>query len=443
MTIFYEDRRILISFIISLTFHIIVLGLFGFLTVKQKKALKVITEVDFIEPVTPGAPPGPPEEKPKNIWEFMKMALPTLKKPDFPEVKKEEKPMEIVRKELDKALEVEKKLVEKEEPLRRRQDALKFKELEKEKEQKLAELMKLTKGDVNKIRELIEQEKRIVDKGELQRESGSPLQFENEVGLKKEVKVKDVLTAKERERMENEIIKNLTPQDLLVDRKEPIKEQKKLGVTGDDLGIKLKSKAPDDVRIKEIIGTKEERKKVRELLALEEKLVEKSSPRVASSGGGSTVIGGGKPKIGYGGGGGINIDKDESLKKPEKKETFTIKKTNTTSQPAEEKIAVTPSKKSTVELSGPLKDRKIIASYMPKYPAWMEEKMIEANVSIKFFVSPSGFVKDKMTVETTSGYPELDKIVMEVLKQWQFEPLSKDVLQEDQWGIVTFRFRLQ
>ncbi|MFH1824194.1 MAG: TonB family protein [Candidatus Firestonebacteria bacterium] len=439
MNIFYEDRRIMASFLISFIFHVMILGLFGFFTIKHRKELKVIANINFIEPVMPGTPPGPPAEKPKNIWEFVKMALPTFKKPDFPVVKKEEKPIEVVKKELEKAMDIERKLVEKEDPLRRKQDALKFEELNKEKDQKLADLMKLTKGDANKIKELIEQERQIVDKGELQRESGSPLQFENEVGLKREMKVKDVLSDREREKIENETIKNLTPQDLLIERKEPIKEQKKAGFAGDDLGIKLNSKAPSDVKIKEIMGTKEERKKIRELLALEEKLVEKVPTRVASSGAGG---GGEKPKIGYSeGGGGINIDKDETLKKMERKDAFVIKKTSESQ--STEKVAMENVKKPVFELSGPLKDRGRIAFYMPKYPEWMKEKGIEADVSIRFLVSRDGFVRDEMTIETTSGYTELDKLVMTVLKQWQFEPLLKNVLQEDQWGIITFRFKLQ
>lgn len=80
---------------------------------------------------------------------------------------------------------------------------------------------------------------------------------------------------------------------------------------------------------------------------------------------------------------------------------------------------------------------------MPKYPEWMKEKGIERDVVVMFRVSPSGYVKDDMSVELTSGYTELDKLVMSTLKQWVFEPLPKNVMQENQWGIVTFRFRLK
>ena len=73
----------------------------------------------------------------------------------------------------------------------------------------------------------------------------------------------------------------------------------------------------------------------------------------------------------------------------------------------------------------------------------MKEKGLIADVQILLYVAPSGKVRDNMTVEMTSGYTELDKLAMAALKQWQFAPLSKDVAQEDQWGTITYHFRLK
>ena len=424
------DNRVKYSFGISVMLHLLILWFFGYISVKEKHEIKFITNIDIVEPVIPGAPPGPKEEKPKNIWEFMKMAIPTIKKPDLPGPK-DDKPLDVVKKEVDKALEVEKKLVDKEMTINRKADPLKFKELNKEKELKFADISKSI--DPKKLDRLIEQEKKLADREEpVARKSADALKFD-EVGLKRADKIKDVMsTADAGKKVDEGKIRDLTPSDLLSEKKAPLDKSTKV----DDLGIKLTSKTKDDGKIKEIIGTAEERKKVREYLALEEKLIEKAPARVASGGGGGG--GGGKPAIGYGGGGGINLSKNEDLKKVETKVNIApAKKTE-----AAVAAGKTEASKSSVELIGPLQGRGIIASYMPKYPEWMKEKGIEADVAIRFFVAPNGSVKDDMSVERTSGYAELDKLVMAVLKSWQFEPLAKSAKQEDQWGVVTVRFRL-
>ena len=422
------ENRIKYSFLVSLSFHLLVLWFIGYISVKDKHDVKLITNIEIVEPVIPNAPPGPKEEKPKNIWEFMKMALPTIKKPDMTGPK-DEKPLDVVKKDIEKAIDVERKLVDKTAPILKRPDALKFKEMEKDKDQKLADIMKTM--DSKKLKELIEQERKLTDREEPAARKTDALKFD-EVGLKRADKIKDVMTTADAgKKVDDGKIRDLTPSDLLTDKKAPIDKNSKV----DDLGIKLKTRVKDDGKIKEIVGTAEERKKVRELLAMEEKLVENTT-RIASKGGGGGG-GGGKPAIGYGGGGGINL-KNEDLKKVETKVNIApVKKAE--AAVAQEKIAAA---KFSVELIGPLQGRGIIASYMPKYPEWMKEKGIEADAAIRFFVAPNGTVKDEMSIERTSGYPDLDKIVMAVLKTWQFEPLAKSAKQDDQWGVVTFRFKL-
>lgn len=94
-----------------------------------------------------------------------------------------------------------------------------------------------------------------------------------------------------------------------------------------------------------------------------------------------------------------------------------------------------------VEISGPLAQRKVLSSALPSYPEWARAKNVEAEVVIRFFVSAEGRVRDRLILERTSGYPELDRLSMEAIKRWTFVPLSG--AQEDQWGIITFRFRLR
>lgn len=95
--------------------------------------------------------------------------------------------------------------------------------------------------------------------------------------------------------------------------------------------------------------------------------------------------------------------------------------------------------KEKVRITGPLSSRKVVKSYVPEYPAWARAKNIEADVAISFTVSPSGGISGKPAIERTSGYSELDQICLEILKQWKFSPLAGE---QDQWGVITFRFTL-
>ncbi len=414
------EKRIKYSFLVSLGLHLLVIWFFAYISVKEKREIKFITNIDMVEPYV--APPVP-KEAPKNIWEFMKMALPAVKKPEMP---KEEKPLEVVKKEIEKAMEVERKLIDKTAPLAKRPDALKFKDIEREKDQKLADIMKTM--DNKKLNELIEQERKLTDRGQPAAKRADALKFD-EVGLKRADKIEDVMTKAEAgKNSTNEKLRELTPADLLTEKKVPLEKSGKT----EDLGIKLKSRQKDEGKIKDVIGTPEERKKVREFLAMEEKLVE-NTVKIASKSGAAA---GGKP-AGYGAGG-IDL-KNEELKKIETKVNIAPVKKNENGAALERAGAG----RSSVELVGPLQSRGIVASYIPKSPEWMQEKGIEADTAVRFFVAPNGTVKDEMSIERTSGYPELDKLVMAVLKSWQFEALSKSVKQEDQWGVVTFRFKLK
>ena len=51
-----------------------------------------------------------------------------------------------------------------------------------------------------------------------------------------------------------------------------------------------------------------------------------------------------------------------------------------------------------------------------------------------------GAVMPDMRVEHTSGYGRLDRLAMDSLRNWKFEPIAA---QERQWGIITFRFLLE
>lgn len=94
------------------------------------------------------------------------------------------------------------------------------------------------------------------------------------------------------------------------------------------------------------------------------------------------------------------------------------------------------------EISGPLSQRKIIRSYVPPFPDWAREKgILEALVSIRFYVSKEGRVLDGMQVERSSGYGALDRSAMETLKKWVFAPSSSGL--DKEWGVITFRYIME
>ncbi len=63
-------------------------------------------------------------------------------------------------------------------------------------------------------------------------------------------------------------------------------------------------------------------------------------------------------------------------------------------------------------------------------------------VILKIWVTPEGKVEDNIEIVETSGYPQLDKIVMEAIREWLFAPLEENAKKETQWGIIKFRFEL-
>jgi TonB family protein len=93
------------------------------------------------------------------------------------------------------------------------------------------------------------------------------------------------------------------------------------------------------------------------------------------------------------------------------------------------------------EISGPLTNRPISYKVIPEYPAWAEEQGIMGSVRLYFTVDAAGNVRSGIRVTKTTGYPQLDQLGIDALKQWKFAPLSGGS-DEGQWGIITFNFSL-
>jgi len=95
------------------------------------------------------------------------------------------------------------------------------------------------------------------------------------------------------------------------------------------------------------------------------------------------------------------------------------------------------------EIRGPLSQRTVLYRELPSYPEWAEKKGIEAGVSVHFVVLSNGKVKDNIYVVKTSGYPVLDKLVMEALRNWKFASLKGDLYGKEEWGVFTFYFSFE
>jgi len=92
-----------------------------------------------------------------------------------------------------------------------------------------------------------------------------------------------------------------------------------------------------------------------------------------------------------------------------------------------------------LEITGPLSKRKVLKYYAPAFPGWARDRgILEAAVSIKFYVDNSGRVLDNTSVERTSGYGALDRLAADAIKRWTFQPITGAAAK--QWGIITFRF---
>ncbi len=101
-----------------------------------------------------------------------------------------------------------------------------------------------------------------------------------------------------------------------------------------------------------------------------------------------------------------------------------------------------PAKGSQFMIAGPISEREIKCRVVPRYPKWALERRISGTVVVKLWVQPDGRVKGVPQVESSSGYPDLDQVVVDALRGWEFAPLAAGVKSEDQWGVITFRFTL-
>lgn len=93
-------------------------------------------------------------------------------------------------------------------------------------------------------------------------------------------------------------------------------------------------------------------------------------------------------------------------------------------------------------LAGPIADRPVLSHRTPIYPDWAKRDLVGGKVTLYFIVRPDGSVKENILVQQTAGFEDFDENARSALRAWRFAPLTGGRTGE-QWGTITFHFRLQ
>jgi len=93
-------------------------------------------------------------------------------------------------------------------------------------------------------------------------------------------------------------------------------------------------------------------------------------------------------------------------------------------------------------ITGPIADRPILTYSVPAYPEWAKHDAVEGAVTLYFVVRPDGSVRENILVQKTAGFEDFDENARVALHSWRFKPLRPGQSGE-QWGTITFHFRLR
>ena len=81
-------------------------------------------------------------------------------------------------------------------------------------------------------------------------------------------------------------------------------------------------------------------------------------------------------------------------------------------------------------------NRVAVQTIVPRYTA--QENAV---ISVRITVGPTGRIVSRFLLR--KGSPQLEQAVMNALLNWRFNPLPPNAPQENQTGVVTFRFQLR
>lgn len=366
-----ETRNVYISFTSSFMVHILIFSFYLFLKEAQKANILLLENIELIE-IEPDIHvaqqmPIPKQAPPKSMLDFVKMALPSFRKPKFQEIAEPEIDSKI-KKELPEKIDLKKTI-----------------------EARPKSRISLTRNKYEKSEKL------------------------SEVIPEKELDNKEKLAL-------------LSPQGPAID----ISEVGKVAIKGNSFSQPISlNKRTVSSSLKEFKEVEVSRaKKTYRPQVLKETTVSIGKRKPAS----------GKLPLGYGKG--ISLTKQKKRTRKLSQELNIVEPvTRKTEKIDFSKVREAKPDKKSVEITGPVVGRKILASYLPVYPDWAKVKNVEANVIIRFYVAPEGTVREKLYLERTSGYSTLDKLAMDALRKWIFEPIKTGA--GDQWGMITFRYLLK
>ncbi len=100
---------------------------------------------------------------------------------------------------------------------------------------------------------------------------------------------------------------------------------------------------------------------------------------------------------------------------------------------ATESIGQTP-----FQIEGQAASRTVVFKVIPEYP---EDRQAQATIKISFTVLPNGLVGEIIPVIKSDAV--LEKITLDALRQWRFNPLPADAPQRVERGVITFRYLLK
>jgi TonB family protein len=105
--------------------------------------------------------------------------------------------------------------------------------------------------------------------------------------------------------------------------------------------------------------------------------------------------------------------------------------------PARPATVSLPSAPASSLIKGPAAERQAI--FQPPPPSATVET--ESEIELRFWILPNGAVGRVVPVKKSD--PRLEALAINYLRNWRFTPLPSDAPQDEQWGIIPFKFRIR
>jgi TonB family protein len=98
---------------------------------------------------------------------------------------------------------------------------------------------------------------------------------------------------------------------------------------------------------------------------------------------------------------------------------------------------ILPSPDPALHIKGPAAERQVI--FQPPPPTATVES--ETDIELRFWILPNGTVSRVVPLKKSD--PRLEALATNYLRQWRFNPLPREAEQDEQWGIIPFKFRIR